>query len=149
MHLIEKFASHGVQSALRQLRNELRTQRLHRAAVKKAKILPPTTKHRLNLACGPNRKEGWINIDLTDTADLKLDLRERLPFSSESVEVIYSEHFVEHLNYPGELLFFLRECYRVLVTGGSFSVSVPDAAPLLIAYTNRDEQLFKFIRQMR
>src|SRR5215469_10745825 len=148
-NLFEKFTSHGVQNASRQLRNELRTQTLHKASVKKAKILAPATKHRLNLACGPNRKEGWINIDLIDTADLKLDLRERLPFSDESVEVIYNEHFFEHLNYPSEVQSFLRECYRVLVPGGSFSVSVPDAEPLLIAYTNHDEQLFKFVRQMR
>jgi predicted SAM-dependent methyltransferase len=148
-NLFEKHTSRGVQNALRRLRNELRTQRLHKASVKKVTRLASTTKHRLNLACGPNRKEDWINIDLTDGVDLKLDLRERLPFSAESVEVIYSAHFFEHLNYPSEVLSFLRECYRVLIPGGSFSVGVPDAEPLLIAYANRDEQEFKFIRQMR
>jgi hypothetical protein len=35
---------------------------------------------KLNLRCGPNRKPGWINIDLFDCyADLRLDLREKCP----------------------------------------------------------------------
>lgn len=152
-------------NALRQLRNELRTQRLHKASVKKAERFSSSTKHRLNLACGPNRKEGWINIDLTDGVDLQLDLREILPFRDDSVEVIYSEHFFEHLNYPSfadsnafggvelsgyrsEVLFFLRESYRVLVPGGLFSVGVPDAEQGLIAYANRDEQAFEVARRM-
>jgi predicted SAM-dependent methyltransferase len=164
-NLFEKCTNRGVQNALRQLRDELRIQRLHRASVKKAARLSSSTKHRLNLACGPNRKEGWINIDLTADVDLQLDLRERLPFPNDSVEVIYSEHFFEHLNYPSfadsngfaglelsgyksEVLFFLRECYRVLVPGGLFSVGVPDAEPALIAYANRDEQAFDVPRRM-
>jgi predicted SAM-dependent methyltransferase len=164
-NVFERYTSHGVQNSLRQLRRELRTQRLHKASVKKAETLSSATKHRLNLACGPNRKEGWINVDLADGADLQLDLREKLPFPDDSVEVIYSEHFFEHLNYPGfadsnafaglelsgyqsEVLFFLRESYRVLVPGGLFSVGVPDAEPALIAYANRDEQAFEVARRM-
>ena len=147
-NLCEKYTSRGVLNALRQLHDELRIHKLHRASVKRAVRLSSTTKHRLNLACGPNRKEGWVNIDLTAGVDLQLDLRERFPFPDESVEVIYGEHFFEHLKYPSEVLSFLRECYRVLVPGGPFSVSVPDAESLLIAYANRNEQLFKLIRQM-
>jgi len=163
--LFEKYTSRGVQNALRQLRRELRTQRLHKASVKKAERLSSTTKHRLNLGCGPNRKEGWINIDLTDGVDLQLDLRERLPFPDDSVEVIYSEHFFEHLNYPSfadsnavaglelsgyqsEVLFLLRESYRVLVPGGLFSLGVPDAEQSIIAYANRDEQPSEYPRRM-
>ena len=159
-NLCEKYTSRGVLNALRQLRNELRIHKLHRASVKKAARLSSSTKHRLNLGCGPNLKEGWINIDLTDGVDLKLDLRERLPFPDESVEVIYSEHFLEHLNYPSfadshayggpelhgyqsEVLSFLRESYRVLVPGGLFSVGVPDVELGLIAYVNRDERAFE------
>jgi predicted SAM-dependent methyltransferase len=164
-NLFEKYTSRGVQNAFRQPRDELRTQRLHKASVKKAERLSYPTNYRLNLACGPNRKEGWINIDLTDGADLQLDLRERLPFPDDSVEVIYSEHFFEHLNYPSfadsnafaglelsgyqsEVLFFLRESYRVLVPGGLFSVGVPAAEQTLIAYANRDEQAFEAPRRI-
>jgi predicted SAM-dependent methyltransferase len=150
---------------LRQLRRELRTQRLHNASAKRAESVFSKTKHRLNLACGPNRKGGWINIDMTDGVDLQLDLRERLPFRDDSVEVIYSEHFFEHLNYPSfadsgafaglelsgyqsEVLFLLRESYRVLVPGGLFSVGVPDAEQVLMAYANRDEEALEIPRRM-
>jgi|SRR6516165_2652661 len=65
-NLFEKYTSRGVQNALRQLRRELRTQRVHKASIKKAERLSSATKLRLNLAYGPNRKEGCINIDLAD-----------------------------------------------------------------------------------
>jgi len=164
-NLFQKYTSRGVQNASRQLRDELRLQRLYRASVKKAARLSSTTKHRLNLACGPNRKEGWINIDPAVGVDLRFDRRERLPFQDDSVEVIYSEHFFEHLNYPSladsngfaglelsgnrsEVLFFLREPYRVLLPGGLFSVGIPDAERALIAYANRNEPKFEIAQRM-
>ena len=90
---------------------------------------------RLHLACGDHGKTGWINVDLFGPgADLRLDLREPLPFSSNTITEIYTEHFFEHLDYPNvldslgwnletpnapsEALLFLRECRRVLAPGG-------------------------------
>src|SRR6476660_5531456 len=41
---------------------------------------------RLHLACGDHGKTGWINVDLFGPgADLRLDLREPLPFSSNTI----------------------------------------------------------------
>jgi predicted SAM-dependent methyltransferase len=81
---------------------------------------------RLNLGCGPNREPGWVNIDAFDKgADLHLDLREDLPFADGSVDVIYSEHFFEHLDYPRDVVHLLSEARRVLMPGGLFSVGVP------------------------
>lgn len=102
--------------------------------MKKAERLSSTTKHRLNPVCGPNRKEGRINIDVTDGVDLQLDFARDCRFRTTPVEVIYSEHFFEYLNYPSfadsnafaglelsgnqsEVPFLLREIYRVLVSG--------------------------------
>lgn len=54
----------------------------------------------LNLGCGPNRKQGWLNIDIFDRgADLRLDLREPWPFLEYSVSFIYSEHSFEHFDF--------------------------------------------------
>lgn len=81
---------------------------------------------KLNIGCGKNSKLGWVNIDLKPTAELTLDVREPLPFSNNSCSVIYSEHFLEHLEYPGHAYAFLKECYRVLEPGGEFRFAVPD-----------------------
>jgi predicted SAM-dependent methyltransferase len=81
---------------------------------------------RLNVGCGPNRKGDWLNIDLYGNPDLRLDMREEIPLPNGCCTLIYSEHFLEHLDYPEDAIRFLSECYRLLEPGGVFSVGVPD-----------------------
>ena len=40
--------------------------------------------------------------------------------------MIYSEHFLEHLDYPGDANRFLAECYRLLEPSGLIGAGVPD-----------------------
>jgi predicted SAM-dependent methyltransferase len=80
---------------------------------------------RLYLGCGPVRREGWVHIDWARGADLRLDLRRPLPFATGSCCEVYSEHFLEHLEYPDDAMALLRECYRVLAPGGIISTGVP------------------------
>jgi predicted SAM-dependent methyltransferase len=123
--------------ALRDLTREFRIQRLHRAALKRVRRYSGNSL-RLNVGCGKNFKQGWINIDLGKEADLQLDVREPLPFADESVSTVYSEHFFEHLEYPDEARHFLKESLRVLQPGGRFSVGVPDTEWLVTAYAGED-----------
>lgn len=82
---------------------------------------------KLNIGCGNNCKDGWLNVDRRPPADLTIDVTQGLPLPDESCALIYSEHFLEHLEYPYESIPFLIECYRVLEHEGSFHVGVPDA----------------------
>ena len=66
---------HGLYSALRLLRNEVNIYRLHRKGIKKARTYAGQSDMKLNIGCGPNRKQGWINIDLLPDVDLSLDMR--------------------------------------------------------------------------
>jgi predicted SAM-dependent methyltransferase len=91
---------------------------------------------KLNVGCGANRKNGWVNVDLHPKADVKTDARRKLPFRTNSAAVIYSEHFFEHLEYPEEAMLFLHESFRVLEPGGLFSVGVPDTELCLRAYVD-------------
>jgi predicted SAM-dependent methyltransferase len=153
--------SNGLRQALLQVGQELRLQRLHRSSVKRARrLVTAGSSLRLNLGSGfrPRQAPGWINVDLSHDADLQLDLREPLPFPDDSVAEIYTEHFVEHLNYPNqdestswqveapgrpsEVLSFLRECRRVLKPGGVFDVVVPDAECIVLEYAARREHPF-------
>jgi len=79
------------------------------------------------------RRPGWVTIDLVRGADLILDLTKPLPFSDRSVDKVYSSHLLEHF-YHDEAIALLKECYRILKAGGTFSVCVPDASIYLNAY---------------
>jgi len=132
--LITKHADKGLRTAFRDLLFELRLQRLHRRGVRHAQRFRVAKDLKLHIGCGSNIRPGYINIDINPKADLTLDIREPLPFESGSCALTYSEHFLEHLDYPDEALPFFRECYRVLQPGGKFSVGVTDAEWPIRAY---------------
>ena len=133
--LIKKFTTKGLRFSLRNVVSEFRIYWFHQKGVLRAQSLRADKDLKLHFGCGSNIKEGYINIDLNNEVDLSLDLRERLPFLTDSCSMIYSEHFLEHLGYPDEAMFFLRECYRILRPGGIFSVGVPDTEWPIRAYT--------------
>ena len=117
--------------------------RVHRREARKASFVRLPC--RLHLGCGSNRKSGWVNVDLDQNADLRLDLRERLPFPDNCVSLIYSEHFLEHLSLQdGAQL--LRECLRVLVPGGRMSVGVPNARLCMRDYVKGDREEWSKLR---
>jgi predicted SAM-dependent methyltransferase len=99
---------------------------------------------RVHLACGARYLPGWINFDgpTTSQVDLKIDLRRRLPLPDHVAEMIFCEHFVEHLPYPDAVMFFLKDCLRVLRPDGVLRVSVPDAGRYLSAYAADDRPYF-------
>jgi predicted SAM-dependent methyltransferase len=141
--------------ALRQLAQEVQIARLHRTSSRKARRLyADAGPLSLNLASGHHPKQGWVNVDLFQTAaDLHLDLRRPLPFRDNSARYIYAEHFFEHLEYPNvvesmgwtleqpanpsEAMQFLRECRRVLAPGGILDIVVPDAEGMIGEYVRR------------
>jgi SAM-dependent methyltransferase len=116
----------GLWQALRQLRAEWGIARQHAVGVRWARRLAAQRGLKLQFGCGDKRKAGWVNIDLRRGADVALDLRRPLPFADGSCDRIYSEHFLEHIDYPQPALSLLGECLRVLAPGGEFSVGVPD-----------------------
>jgi predicted SAM-dependent methyltransferase len=140
-NILKKQLSAGLRRSMRAVASEFDIQRRHRRAVGAARHIRGPLK--LNLGCGDGIKKGWVNIDLfADGADLSLDLREPLPFAGDTATVIYTEHFLEHLEFPNEVMSLLREAHRVLHSGGVLRVGVPDAGNLLIAYANGDRERF-------
>jgi len=126
---------YGLREAARQLRNEWTLFRRHRRELKKVSRFLQALPVKLHLGCGPNRKDGWVNVDLFDSrADLQLDLREPWPFPDNCASYIYSEHVLEHFEVHVEVPHLLGEALRVLEPGGVFDVSVPETGTLLRAY---------------
>jgi predicted SAM-dependent methyltransferase len=122
--LIKSRTTRSLRESLLKVVREAKIMRVHRDGVRRARSLNPPFK--LHIGCGPNLKSGWVNIDLSENADIRLDLREPLPFPDGSAIMIYCEHFFEHLTFEDGMR-FLRESLRVLVPGGLVSIGVPDA----------------------
>ena len=81
----------------------------------------------LNVGCGANFHSDWINLDLValHANVVTHDLNNGLPFESESLDVVYHSHVLEHLD-PGGGHALLLECFRVLKPGGILRIVVPD-----------------------
>ena len=54
---------------------------------------------KLNLGCGYNKKDGWINIDNDETVnpDIVRDLTRGLPFDDNSFDTVICTHTIEHV----------------------------------------------------
>jgi predicted SAM-dependent methyltransferase len=104
---------------------------------------------RLHLGSGKERKDGWVNVDLLgDPVDLPWDVTRRLPFPDGSVDVIFSEHLLEHLSLANGMA-FLRECNRLLKSDGIMRIGVPDARALVDSYLNDPGRLLAQLRPDR
>lgn len=80
---------------------------------------------RLNLGCGRDHREGWVNVDIF--GEKGVDVVQNLdshpyPWPESSVDEIYSSHVIEHLREPAD---FLEDCHRVLKNGGIMTLKYP------------------------
>ncbi|MGB7295227.1 MAG: methyltransferase domain-containing protein [Candidatus Aminicenantales bacterium] len=78
---------------------------------------------KLNLGCGTDHKEGYINVDISThcNPDKVWDLRKRIPLKGDSVSEIRAYNIVEHL----EVKDIMKEFYRVLKKGGLLDILCP------------------------
>lgn len=106
---------------------------------------------RVNVGCGPCGKAGWTNIDIDDFpgVDCFWDCRKSLPFPDHSVKCIFTEHFVEHLDYNEEIPRFISDCHRVLEPGGVIRIIVPDGAKYMRGYSQGGWEELAKIRPLR
>lgn len=80
---------------------------------------------KLNVGCGFDKKEGYVNIDKYDTsADRQMSV-DKLEYEDNSVEEIFSSHVLEH-NSRYEIPKILKEWNRVLQVGGRLNLLIPN-----------------------
>ena len=115
---------------------------------------------KLNLGCGPQVVDGWVNVDYALGARLAAtpvlgaavrglglfnlrwnpririhDLTKPLPWPDSTVDVCYTSHTVEHMSRDeGHRL--VTEAFRVLRPGGVLRVVVPDLRQLVEQYAS-------------
>jgi predicted SAM-dependent methyltransferase len=113
---------------------------------------------KLNLGCGPQVPDGWINVDYALGArfmkipffqafnkKVKLfdldwndkiylyDLTKKFPWTDSSIDIIYSSHTLEHFSKEDGRT-FLTECHRVLRKNGIIRIVVPDLRHFVAEY---------------
>ena len=92
---------------------------------------------KLDLGSGDFHRKGFIGIDLSHKADIPWDLGWGIPFRENTVDIIRSDHFFEHLDIDN-LIFVLKECHRVLKPKGVLDITVPHIDPYIEAYLKKD-----------
>ncbi len=79
---------------------------------------------RLNLGCGTDTKQSWINLDVIALpgVDVVWDLnRVPYPFENEFFDIIYCKDILEHVDF----IEVLRELHRITKYGGEIQIQVP------------------------
>jgi predicted SAM-dependent methyltransferase len=108
----------------------LQLRRWPRARRALSQFTPP---YKIHLGCGRVHLDGWVNVDAdgaSPAVDLVWDLRHPLPFPDDSCELLYSEHVLEHFTVEDGLS-LLRECRRVLRSGGVLRIAMPSLDDIL------------------
>ncbi|QDU92540.1 class I SAM-dependent methyltransferase [Lignipirellula cremea] len=90
---------------------------------------------KLHVGCGQVRFDGWVNVDVgaSPAVDVIADLTEAVPLENESCALIYNEHFLEHMTVDRGVA-FLKECHRLLQTGGVLRVAMPSLTETVRQY---------------
>ena len=84
---------------------------------------------KLNLGCGADIRNDWINCDFIKHNDIKhddinllLDLSKSLPFKDDSIDEILISHVLEHIqNWENTM----QEIIRILKSNGQLTIMVP------------------------
>lgn len=79
---------------------------------------------KLNIGCGSNIREGWVNLDITNQpgVDVVHDIENLpLPFADDSFDEILCQDILEHVEY----LPVIKDIYRILAQDGAVHIRVP------------------------
>lgn len=83
---------------------------------------------RLNVGCGRNIKDGWLNLDCVAgegvdiVADLEACATAPLPLPEGAVEEFLLSHVIEHV---GNTLPMMQELHRIAAPGAAMTIRVP------------------------
>lgn len=109
---------------------------------------------KLNLGCGYDNKEGYINVDISKNVkpDVVHDLNKTpYPFKENSITEIYARDVLEH--FPREKLMpILEEWYRISKPGAKWIIRTPFyntrlANAIILHYGGFDFTTFDFLTE--
>ena len=91
---------------------------------------------------------GYLNSQIL--GNVPIDITKKLPFKSNTLDLIYSSHLVEHIHYK-QIIFFVNECKRVLKKNGKLIIATPSLEKITkISYgENNKNKKILFSRQAK
>ncbi|MFW6009034.1 MAG: class I SAM-dependent methyltransferase [archaeon] len=110
---------------------------------------------RINLGCGYEIKQGWLNIGLFYEEYIKynemkkidnayiyhIDILDKFPVAENSINYIYASHLIEHFDFNTGIE-ILKRCYQSLKKGGVIRLIFPDLKLWIEKYINNDDEFF-------
>jgi len=139
-------ATHGLNRALRLLLKETKLYKNHIQGKNRVKNQEKISRlKKIQIGGGKHVLQGFLNIDAAPPADIIFDVREGLPVKSDYADLIFSEHFLEHIDYPVSAKKFIKECHRVLRKGGKLILGVPDSELVILNYIKKNKRFWKLM----
>lgn len=151
--LRDKNLQPALQTSLMQLRKDLKAAESFWGEARKSKDRKffqkrSFDKDKLQIGGGKCYLSDFVNLDIFSPADIIWDCRYGLPFHKNSFKFIFSEHFLEHLDFPTSVRKVLGEMYRVLKPGGEILLGVPDAGKVIEAYSSDNVKFLEEIKNL-
>jgi predicted SAM-dependent methyltransferase len=102
---------------------------------------------KLQLGAGTFDRPGWLNTDIEPRAgQAYLDVTKPFPLPEGSMQVVFSEHLIEHVPYEDGLK-MLKECHRVLGPGGGVRIATPNLMKFVELFAEpKSEAVTRFIQ---
>ncbi len=81
---------------------------------------------RLNLGCGRDYRDGWVNVDANRSvrADVYTDFSGPLPFANNTADELLLDNVIEHVPRP-RFFPFMDELHRVCAPGATIRIYAP------------------------
>lgn len=98
----------------------------------------------MQIGCGTNFHEGWLNTDIIPSSDrvVFLNATKSFSFNDNTFEFIYSEHIFEHLTFEGQCN-MISECLRTLKPNLVLRLATPSIDFLYELYKDPANPVFK------
>lgn len=148
LRFLERFAP---KAFWQQARFEFLMFRIRRKKAQYKRAFHKQSELKINFGSGAAGRPGWINVDVVTSPGVScvVDCRSEQPFADNSARLIFTEHFLEHIEYPLDAQKFLSECRRILKPGGLLRIVVPDAEQYLSAYCTEGWQALENLRLLK
>lgn len=102
---------------------------------------------RLNVGCGGDVREGWINMDINPGSRLdicKADIR-AIPMPNGSVHELVAQDVLEHIPYADDFQ-TIRHWADKLAPGGTLTIRTPDMTAIIKGYQDGQYPFTQFVR---
>ena len=102
---------------------------------------------KVNLGCGSEILEGWVNVDVRALPDVDAvcDLKDLSRFQDKSWDACRMSHVIEHFT-EAEAVTILSQIFCKLKKGGKLEVYCPDAWKIAYDYVQKMITLTEFSR---